>query len=127
LIATANANGVEPVAYLTECLDNHEDLATRPEYYLPWVYRARLETHNQPVRGCPSPAAANRYSTRSAIEHPLRPGAHRGPTEDATGPPPMTTARVPASGLRDLSPELREAAARGVAAPDQDLKLTREE
>jgi hypothetical protein len=43
LIATANANGVEPVAYLTECLRNHEDLAKRPEYYLPWVYRDRLE------------------------------------------------------------------------------------
>jgi hypothetical protein len=41
LIATARAHGVEPVAYLTECLRSHEDLAKRPEHYLPWVYRAR--------------------------------------------------------------------------------------
>jgi hypothetical protein len=41
LIATARENGVEPVAYLTYCLRNHKDLAKRPEYYLPWVYRDR--------------------------------------------------------------------------------------
>lgn len=39
LIATAHANGVEPVAYLTHCLRNHEDLAKRPADYLPWLYR----------------------------------------------------------------------------------------
>jgi hypothetical protein len=43
LIATARANGVEPVAYLTECLRCHEDLRKRPEHYLPWVYRERLK------------------------------------------------------------------------------------
>jgi hypothetical protein len=73
LIATANANGVEPVAYLTECLDNHEDLATRPEYYLPWNYRARLAASNPP--------------RSRALEHPLRPGVHRR----ATDPPDTTT------------------------------------
>jgi transposase len=41
LIATARANGLEPVAYLTHCLRHHEDLACRPEHYLPWVYRDR--------------------------------------------------------------------------------------
>lgn len=52
LIATARANGVEPVAYLTECLRCHEDLAKRPEHYLPWVYRERLKERDstQPVR-----------------------------------------------------------------------------
>ena len=66
LIATANANGVEPVAYLTECLRNHEDLAKRPEYYLPWVYRERIK-------------AADREKATSAasVMHPLRPGTHR--------------------------------------------------
>lgn len=44
LIATARANRVEPVAYLTHCLAHHEDLARRPEHYLPWVYRER---HNE--------------------------------------------------------------------------------
>lgn len=39
LVATAKANGVEPVAYLTHCLRNHEDLARRPADYLPWAYR----------------------------------------------------------------------------------------
>ena len=46
LIATARANDVEPVAWLTECLRCHEDLAQRPEHYLPWVYRERLEAGN---------------------------------------------------------------------------------
>ncbi len=41
LIATAQANGVEPVAYLTSCLRNHEELARRPTDYLPWVWRDR--------------------------------------------------------------------------------------
>ena len=48
LIATARANDVEPVAYLTDCLRNHEDLARRPEYYLPWVYRERIRERDGP-------------------------------------------------------------------------------
>ncbi len=48
LIATARAHGVEPVAYLTECLRCHEDLAKRPEHYLPWVYRARSGATDAP-------------------------------------------------------------------------------
>jgi hypothetical protein len=48
LIATARANDVEPVAYLTECLRCHEDLARRPEHYLPWVYRERLKQQTSP-------------------------------------------------------------------------------
>jgi hypothetical protein len=46
LIATARANDVEPVAWLAECLRCHVDLAHRPEHYLPWVYRERLERAN---------------------------------------------------------------------------------
>ncbi|HEY6728746.1 MAG TPA: transposase [Polyangiaceae bacterium] len=46
LIATARASDVEPVAWLTECLRCHADLAQRPEHYLPWVYRERLEGPN---------------------------------------------------------------------------------
>jgi transposase len=42
LVATARANGVEPVAYLAYCLEHHEDLAKRPEHYLPWLYRQRV-------------------------------------------------------------------------------------
>lgn len=48
LIATARANGVEPVAYLTECLRCHEDLAQRPHHYLPWVYRERMKAGESP-------------------------------------------------------------------------------
>jgi hypothetical protein len=48
LIATARANGVEPVACLAECLRCHEDLARRPEHYLPWVYRERLQQQTSP-------------------------------------------------------------------------------
>jgi hypothetical protein len=43
LIATARANDVEAVAFLKECLSNHEDLAKRPEHYFPWVVRERLK------------------------------------------------------------------------------------
>jgi hypothetical protein len=47
LVATARANGVEPVAYLTDCLRNHEDLAQRPQDYLPWVYRERIRERDK--------------------------------------------------------------------------------
>jgi transposase len=40
LVATARANGIEPVAYLTECLRNHQALHERPDDFLPWAYRA---------------------------------------------------------------------------------------
>jgi hypothetical protein len=49
IIATARAHGVEPVAYLTECLRSHEDLAKRPEHYLPWVYRERQRDAEAPA------------------------------------------------------------------------------
>jgi hypothetical protein len=49
LIASARANGVEPVAYLADCLRCHEDLAKRPEHYLPWVYRQRLNERDSPT------------------------------------------------------------------------------
>ena len=63
LICRARANGVEPVAYLEHCLLNHADLANRPEYYLPWAYRDRLQEQMQladPSGSCPptKPAAA---------------------------------------------------------------------
>ena len=87
LIATANANGVEPVAYLTECLRNHEDLAKRPDHYLPWVYRERLEglPRGRGVRGsqgAPPPA--------QPVQHPLRPGSRR------VSPATRTSSNAPA-------------------------------
>lgn len=53
IIATARAHGVEPVAYLTECLRCNEDLASRPDHYLPWAYKERLEQdmHTGPPQG----------------------------------------------------------------------------
>lgn len=50
LIATARTSGVEPVAYLTDCLRNHEDLKQRPEHYLPWIYRERLKQGPSPPK-----------------------------------------------------------------------------
>jgi transposase len=92
LIATANANGVEPVAYLTECLQNHEDLAKRPEHYLPWVYRDRLEEHDPlPRADAPPPSSPNPSPARE-VQHPLRPGTHRACRPDrpaGAGPQPM--------------------------------------
>lgn len=82
LVATANANGVEPVAYLTHCLANHRDLAERPEHYLPWAYKQRLEAAS--ARGAqPVPAA------RSPVQrhpHPLS-------VPPPIGPPPPATRR----------------------------------
>jgi hypothetical protein len=83
LIATANANGIEPVAYLTECLENHEDLKRRPEHYLPWVYRARLSARDEPK----ATFRPSNQVHRQVVEHPLRPGLHRRPITSAQGPP----------------------------------------
>jgi hypothetical protein len=48
LVATARANGVEPVAYLAHCLAHHEDVARQPEAYLPWALRERLGQPGSP-------------------------------------------------------------------------------
>ena len=105
LIATARANGVEPVAYLTECLRCHEDLATRPDHYLPWTYRERPDEEGGSY-GAPSRTTARATS--------------------AAGAAVMLTARR-AEGSGDLAPEVREGAALRVTAPDQDLQLASEQ
>jgi transposase len=74
LIATANANGVEPVAYLTECLRNHEDLARRPDHYLPWVYRDRLAQPDTDVRAQARTSSSPTPPPSQRVQHPLRPG-----------------------------------------------------
>lgn len=80
LVASANANGVEPVAFLTACLRDHEDLAKRPEYYLPWVYRDRLEQDQ--LNRAKQQQSHNRTSRsegpvpKDQVRHPLRPGIH---------------------------------------------------
>jgi hypothetical protein len=100
LIATARANDVEPVAYLTECLRCHEDLAKNPDQYLPWVYRERRKDVDASKASPRSPRAPPRQAPRRESEPPIA---------------------QPARGLRDLAPELRKDAARRVAAPDQHL------
>jgi transposase len=89
LIATANANGVEPVAYLAECLRNHEDLARRPDHYLPWVYRDRLEEHDQLPRADAPPPSSPKPPTVPKVQHPLRPGRYRPDRPPEAGPQPM--------------------------------------
>jgi hypothetical protein len=97
LVATANANGVEPVAYLTHCLENHRDLAERPEHYLPWVYKQRLEAPQVP-EGPERGAEPDRPpAVRSPAKHrphplsvppPIGPPPPVGPPPPAIGPPP---------------------------------------
>jgi transposase len=96
LVATARANDVEPVAYLTDCLRNHQDLAKRPEYYLPWVYRERIRERALP------------------------------PEPEALGDAPHAPQETRPRSLCDLAPELREGAAHGVTAPYQNLQLAGE-
>ena len=48
LIVTALKNDVEPVEFLTHCLQHHENLAKNPEEYLPWVYRDQLSESGMP-------------------------------------------------------------------------------
>ena len=91
LVATANANGVEPVAYLTHCLTNHRDLAERPEHYLPWAYKQRLEASQVPEgpaseRGAEPPVPAAR-SPAKRHPHPLSVPPPIGPPPPATRPP----------------------------------------
>jgi hypothetical protein len=101
LIATARANDIEPVAYLTECLRCHKDLANRPQYYLPWVYRERMAAEGD------SAAVPARQRASPTTEPPqLQPLAQ---------------------GLCDLAPEVREGAALRVTAPDEDLQLAGEQ
>jgi transposase len=71
LVATANANGVEPVAYLSACLENHRDLAHRPEHYLPWVYSKRASQAAQ--RSAPQPTASGRPPHPLSVPPPIRP------------------------------------------------------
>lgn len=100
LIATVRANGVEPVAYLTECLRSHEDLARRPEHYLPWAYRERELGNGRDAS-------------------PRRPPDETPQCE----PTPLVESEERAQGLRDLPPKLGKGAARRIAAPEQDLQL----
>ncbi len=104
LIATARANDVEPIPYLTLCLRCHEDLAKRPEHYLPWTYRERSKEGDSP------PAS-------EAKAEPSKPKPDVPPVPSLQG----------ARGLRDLAPKVREGATRRVTAPDQDLQLAGEQ
>ena len=102
LIATARAHEVEPVAYLTECLRSHEDLAKRPEHYLPWVYRARTGGAAAPAR---SAEPAGEPSARDARLCDLAPELGE---RDAS--------RIPAPDQHlELAGEQRRATARPVA------------
>jgi hypothetical protein len=82
LVATANAIGVEPVAYLTYCLENHCDLAEQPEYYLPWAYKNRLEASQLDERSALEPGAAS----------PAPPADRRPPAPPADRRPPSSPA-----------------------------------
>lgn len=89
LIATANANGVEPVAYLTECLQNHRDLAERPEHYLPWVYKQRLEAFQVPE--CEGPASERGAEPVPAARSPAKRHPHPLSVPPPIRPPPPAT------------------------------------
>ena len=96
LVATANANGVEPVAYLTACLENHRDLAERPEHYLPWVYRKRIEAAQGASQVCERPAtelSAASAASRSPHRPPDSADKHR--PHPLSVPPPIRPPHPP--------------------------------
>jgi hypothetical protein len=66
LIASARANDVDPVAYLTECPGCHEDLPQRPEHYLLWVHRERIEKTDA-AEVTPRPTLG---ASRNPVPHP---------------------------------------------------------
>jgi hypothetical protein len=95
-VATANANGVEPVAYLTECLQNHRDLAQRPDHYLPWVYKRRIEDSRLAEQPAPEPAAGRRPPERNpAARSPPRRPPHPLSVPPPIPPPPPTARPSP--------------------------------
>ena len=98
LIATARAHDLEPVAYFTECLRSHEDVAKRPEYYLPWVFKERLKERESHTHKLGDYGVSCRAS-----EQPR-----------------------PPEGLCNLAPELWKRAARRITAPNENLQLSRE-
>jgi len=91
LVATANANGVEPVAYLTHCLENHRDLAERPEHYLPWAYKQRLEASRVPD----GPEGGAEPDRPPAVRSPVKHRPHPLSVPPPTGPPPPVTRPPP--------------------------------
>lgn len=48
LVATSRANDAEPWTWLTDCLENRADLAKNPDKYLPWNFKERLKTKQDP-------------------------------------------------------------------------------
>jgi hypothetical protein len=96
LVATANANGVKPVAYLAECLQNHRDLAERPEHYLPWVYKERIEDPRGAEQPAPEPCEGRRVPEKAPAArlpaprppHPLSVPPPIRPPPPAAGPAP---------------------------------------
>lgn len=111
LIATANANGIEPVAYLTECLKNHEDSAHRPDHYLPWVCRDRLAQLDQqgPHAQAPAPSSPGPHPAQR-LQHPRRPGTHRA---HRSADPQRVEPSQPTAG--DGGPQTPEGLQRGYA------------
>jgi hypothetical protein len=91
LVATANANGVEPVAYLTECLQNHLDLAQRPDHYLPWVYKQRIENPRGAESPQPEPEKPRELQRSPPGRSPLR-----RPSHPLSVPPPVRPSRATA-------------------------------
>ena len=90
LVATANANGVEPVAYLTHCLTNHRDLAERPEHYLPWAYKQRLEASQAPECECPA-SERGAQPPVPAVRSPAKHHPHPLSVPPPIRPPPAAT------------------------------------
>src|SRR5512145_3049255 len=111
IIATARAHGVEPVAYLTECLRSHEELAKRPEHYLPWVYRARDGGADAPAR------AADRTAEPEPSDARLRDLAPELGKDD---PSRVTT---PEQDLQLASEEVRAAAGTVAGGPSGEAAL----
>lgn len=104
LIATTNANGVEPVAYLAGCLRNHEDLAKRPDHYLPWVYRDRLkELDTDPQAQARTPSSPSPPPSQRA-QHPLRPGSRGGGAHGGADNPYATFLHRSGNEQREGSP-----------------------
>jgi len=99
LIATTQANGGNPLTYLTEILRHPNELKANPAAWMPWNYTEALAKLGQPqATAPPPPLTAERESSGAAPPPPGRPSPR--PKPDRPVPAPASHAVAPSAPLQ---------------------------